>query len=114
MHAGWDCEIEKPIPPPTADSPYPEKPLTYSVVARETGISLVVNDKWDMKLESDTAYSALLKAFRQTPGQAESGTDPKVPADTIRVVVAPRPLPVLPLDLDGPILKLLGRRSPQP
>jgi hypothetical protein len=91
MHAGWDCEVEKPIPPAAVDSPYPGKPATWSVVARETGISLVVHGHDDLK--PGTPYEALLKAFHATPGQAESGIDSAVPAGSIRVVVAPRPLP---------------------
>ncbi|MGJ5036617.1 hypothetical protein ACQR13_21125 [Bradyrhizobium sp. HKCCYLRH3059] len=91
MHAGWDCEVEKPIPPAAINSPYQDKPATWSVVARETGISLVVHEDNDLK--PGTPYDALLKAFHATPGRAETGIDSRVPAGTIRVVVAPRPLP---------------------
>jgi hypothetical protein len=91
MNAGWDCEVEKPIPPAAIGSPYPDKPATWSAIARETGISLVVHEYDDLK--PGTPYEALLKAFRITPGQAESGIDSNVPAGSIRVVIAPRPLP---------------------
>ena len=91
MHAGWDCQVEKPIPPVGADAPYPDKPAAWSVIARETGISLIVHDNDEMK--PDTPYAALLNAFHKTPGQAETGIDERVPSGTIRVVVAPRPLP---------------------
>jgi hypothetical protein len=89
-NAGWDCDTERPIPPRTDDSPYPDKPLTFSVLARDTGISLVVGDHDQLK--PGTAYATLLNAFRLTPGQVETGLDDRLPPGTIRIVVAPKPL----------------------
>jgi hypothetical protein len=112
MNSGWDCALEQPIPPPTADSPYSDKPSTWSVVARETGISLVTGQHDNIK--PGTAFAVLLNAFRTTLGQAEMGIDPAVPTGTIRVVVAPRPLPsvVLPPDVMDTRGMILNRLPP--
>src|SRR5262249_18825545 len=87
--AGWKSDTEKPIPPRSPESPYPDKPLTYSVLAREAGISLVVGS-YD-QLKPGTAYATLAKAFALTPGQFETGWDDRLPSDVIRIVVAPKP-----------------------
>jgi hypothetical protein len=80
MHAGWDCDVERPIPP-KADS--------RSFVAWPTGISLVSNTAENVKPGS--AFATLLAAFRATLGQTGAGADDKVPLGTIRIVVAPKP-----------------------
>jgi hypothetical protein len=92
-NAGWDCAIETPILPPPAGSPSQHSPLAWSVVARETGVSMVVRADADKKAQSDTAYSALWKAFEVTGIETGKGEDSRMPDDVIRVVVAPRPLP---------------------
>jgi hypothetical protein len=92
-NAGWDCALETPILPPPAESPDQHSPLAWSVVARETGVSMVVRADADKQMQSDTAYSALWKAFEATGIETGKGEDWRMPDGVIRIVVAPRPLP---------------------
>jgi hypothetical protein len=90
-NAGWDCRPQAPISPVTSSSPYADRPIAMTVTGHATGITLVVHEYGDIKWESPLGI--LFKAFRVTPGQAGRGIDPTVRSETIRIVVAPKPIP---------------------
>jgi hypothetical protein len=88
--SGWECDTEKPIPPPAADSMYGDAAIALSVGGHATGVTIVAPNIKDISWESP--FGALFKAFRAALGQAGRGIDRTMPEDALRIVVAPKPL----------------------
>jgi hypothetical protein len=114
MDSGWEHEFEKPIPPREPDSPYPDKPLSWSVLAFDTGVTIIPSLGTKLTLDEDTPFAALANALLKTLGQGQvraglawtnDGPQSKIPTGTLRVVVAPKPSPAIQLDLNGPALR---------